>query len=445
MLTNSEDLPTQPPCRLPARDSLAAIVPLQPMSSTSADSVAVPGASIARRRVFIAILAMLSVIIPCGIAWQLRVPMNTGSSDFASFYAAGKIINSGQGTRLYDWSKQVVVQNAIPTDGRQNGFLPYAHAPFEALPFTLLARLPYSVAVWLWWGFNLTLPYVCIWVLLPLVPFLAARLEQVLISIGLFFPFVVAECQGQDSIITLLLCTLSFVCLTRRQFWMAGTIYKPPLALPLILILAISSKKKVPIVAGFLSSCLLLLFVSVALVGWSGVIEYPKFLAVFAASPNEHYHVLEMPNLRGLYFSIFGSFLPDLTIIRAIQITSSLLFIYVGWLLFRSKLEQREAPLAFSLAIVTTVLVAFHEYGHDLSVMFLPVLLVWNYAGETRPLGAKPNLPMPIVAVMLFGPILTLVVPQIYTVFSIGYLIVLCRQIHMTSNTLPPQRLDVTT
>ncbi|HEY1578974.1 MAG TPA: glycosyltransferase family 87 protein [Terracidiphilus sp.] len=417
------------------------------MSSTSTDPIPVIQHSTARRRLLVVFSTVLSLLIPCGVAWQLRGRINSGSSDFSAFYAAGEIVRSGNGARLYDPTVQLNAERAIPRVGLENELLAYAHAPFEALPFAVLARLCYKQAVWMYWLINLALPYVCLWFVLPHLPYVASRSDLAVLAIGVFYPFFVAECQGQDSLFTLMFCTLSFICSMRGRYWAAGSFLglamcKPPLAIPVLLLLVVSSKKHSPVLAGFLTSCVALLMVSLATVGWTGIVAYPRFLSWFAASANEQLPATASPNLRGLFFSVLGSHVSYSVLVRVVQISSILLLIFLVWLLLRTKIQVRDIPLVFSIAITATVLVAFHEYGHDLSLMFLPVILVWNYAAQYRADGGNSRLLMALVPVMLCVPCLTVQYPQIYTCCILFFLAVLCRQIYKTSVARPAEQVN---
>jgi hypothetical protein len=129
-------------------------------------------------------------------------------------------------------------------------------------------------------------------------------------------------------------------------------------------------------------------------------------------------------------------------LVRVVQISSILLLIFLVWLLLRTKIQVRDIPLVFSIAITATVLVAFHEYGHDLSLMFLPVILVWNYAAQYRADGGNSRLLMALVPVMLCVPCLTVQYPQIYTCCILFFLAVLCRQIYKTSVARPAEQVN---
>lgn len=126
------------------------------------------------------------------------------------------------------------------------------------------------------------------------------HVDLVLLCVGAFHPLVISEAQGQDSVLSLFLFVVAFVCLRRgRDFW-AGAIlglalYKPQLVLPAVFILVVASKRRGLIAAGFGVSCICVVLVSIAAVGWKAALGYPRFLTSFkAVDPN---HVLSVYSL----------------------------------------------------------------------------------------------------------------------------------------------------
>src|ERR1700759_2901302 len=93
---------------------------------------------------------------------------------------------------------------------------------------------------------------------------------------------------------------VAFVFLRRgRDFW-AGAIlglalYKPQLVLPAVLILVVASKRRGLIAAGVGVSCICLVLVSLATVGWKAALGYPRFLTRFkAVEPNDIHSVYSL-------------------------------------------------------------------------------------------------------------------------------------------------------
>ena len=65
-------------------------------------------------------------------------------ADFGAFYVAGQIFNTYQPNQIYDTRlHRQLYQEQFPYTP-PDAQLPYVNAPFFILPFTILARLPYS-------------------------------------------------------------------------------------------------------------------------------------------------------------------------------------------------------------------------------------------------------------------------------------------------------------
>lgn len=75
--------------------------------------------------------------------------------DFVAFYGVGRLLNEHPGDRLYDFGVQERIYRELRPSAGFLG-LPYVHAPFEALFFQPLARLPYGVAYFLWLVVGIT-------------------------------------------------------------------------------------------------------------------------------------------------------------------------------------------------------------------------------------------------------------------------------------------------
>jgi hypothetical protein len=156
-----------------------------------------------------------------------------------------------------------------------------------------------------------------------------------------FQPLLTAECQGQDSVLSLLLFTVCFVNLVRGQAWIAGsalafTTYKPQLALAMIAILAITSEKRWRILAGFIETCLGLAALSIAMLGWRACAAYPAFVGRFAADFDDVKSRTEtMPNLRGLMYPIFGTHLSHPVFVLLVGAVSVLFVLAAIWALWR--------------------------------------------------------------------------------------------------------------
>jgi hypothetical protein len=350
------------------------------------------------------------VLLQGGVFWSVRGKVLSGYADFTAFYTAGKLLRQGQGSRLYDPQEQWRVQQEFAKDvAIRQGPLPYLRLPFEALLFVPFAFLPYSAAYVAWLLLNLA-------VLIAVSLFLRRQLESlqefpawlpVLVALA-FTPVFLTLLQGQDSVLVLLFYSLAYVALRegadfRAGCWLGLGLIKPHLVLPFVAIAFLRGKRKVAL--GFFLVAAVLLLVSLAVVGWSGFLHYPSYLWELEqhterglAPPRDN------PNLRGLVEG-FGSGLASSAVI-----TSVIAIISVGlmvWVCARGKniSDGRIANLIFCQAVVGSLLVSYHSFAYDLSLLLLPIFLLvteWD------------RVPRGVTRLALFGPVAVLMCGPIF-------------------------------
>ncbi len=342
-----------------------------------------------QRRVLIGLAVIGSLLLQFSMAWMFRRQIATGVTDFSAFYTGAKIVASGNGSNLYDLATQERVEGAFTVRTHSAGFLPYPHAPLETLLFVPLAAFPYSTATWIWWGCNLPLGYLVLFLLRPHLPLLNNDPELAILGLGCFFPLLFAECQGQDSVLTLLLLTVCFVNLARGRAWIAGsalalTTYKPQFAIVMIAILAVTSERRWRILAGFFQTCFGLAALSIGLLGWHACAAYPAFVGSFASGFDDaKWRTDLMPNLRGLMYAMFGSHLSHSVFVLTVVVMSAVFILAAVWASWGKTMAAQGMHLQFALAVTLTEIIAYHGFLHDMTILLLPLYLVWNSLAET--------------------------------------------------------------
>lgn len=312
--------------------------------------------------------------------------MAAGYGDFIIFYSGAQIINDGKSKELF----KIETQNAYQAkfDVPQLEWpLPFNHAPYELLLFLPLAHLPYPVAHAIWSGVNLVILVIMLRWLLPYVDsrhncFIGA-------SVVGWFPTMEALRLGQDSILSALLLLAVFVALKRKHdawagFLLALGLYKPHLVLPMAGTLLIARRWRS--IAVFIITGVILVAVSIGMVGWQSIFD---FVSILRSMHNYSYIIYpaNMPNIRGLLYDMFqGGNLEFLTVIVTAVICVVLYTLCLH--LWRSEFNVLDSrfDLKFSLTIVTTVLISYHLYAHDLFVVTLSLVLLFRYinSGEVN-------------------------------------------------------------
>ena len=331
------------------------------------------------------------------VAWKDSDLILKGYPDFTGLYAAGQIVRNGEGSRLYDLDLEYQLQLTFaPHVSTRHGALPYLHPPFETLLFAPLSFLPYATAYLVWNGVSLAILAWAIVMLRPHLPlFQAGNLGLwVLISIA-YFPVFICLLQGQDMPLLLLAVAGAYISLRagkdfRAGCWLGLGLFRPQLILPLLFIILLGHtgsrqrwlKSTMMLSAGLGAVAALECAASVAVSGWSGFRYYPKYVWMLEA--NHGYGAIlpaDMPNIRGLVAAL----LPDggRGALLATAGISMAILILAGRVFHRAE-RTRNLELAFSLALVATVITSYHAFMYDLALLLWASLLVLSYLAESE-------------------------------------------------------------
>ena len=172
------------------------------------------------------------------IGWLISVSLGSGNvdlagqvigTDYLEFYAAGLTARLGESERLYDVAYQSQLQQAV-IGHRLKVYYGFITPPFFAWVFAPLSLLPYapSFAVWSLLGL------LGLWLSLRLLG--AAQPRRVLFWSLTWFPVFATISYGQNSLLSLMLLSLTWRLWRRGHSWPAGLVaslllYKPQLLL----------------------------------------------------------------------------------------------------------------------------------------------------------------------------------------------------------------------
>lgn len=368
------------------------------------------------KTVFVLYLAG-AIALNAMIIWQVHDSILQGYSDFAALYAAGKLVQQGRASEMYDRRAQWQVQQEFAATVKiRRGPLPYVRPPFESLLFWPFAYLKYPLSCVLWGTVNL--------VTLLTIPFVlrSVRGEPEAISPGLggvialaFFPVAFDLLQGQDAVVLLLVFSFVFAFLRRGADFQSGMclgagLFKFHLIIPIALIFLL--RRKTRFVLGFLTTALILVLVSATVVGWATLVGYPRYLwDLNRATGVGFITVRSMPNIRGL-FAAFGAYQnsPVVTgVLWAVEVCGIIFTAYI-WRPGRHD-DQPLLAVGFSLSIVVTILTSFYVYAYDMTLMLIPILQLGSFF--LRDLKKRPwshRLLVSCIALLLLTPIYWVVI-----------------------------------
>jgi hypothetical protein len=198
-----------------------------------------------------------------------------------------------------------------------------------------------------------------------------------------FYPIALALMQGQDSILLVMLLAAALHFLRRGRDSIAGLVtgmglFKFQIVLPIALLFLLWRRWR--FLGGFSAATFIAGLVSVLVTGGSQTMKFVQSImsvgggiAAGAGSIQFPLRISIMANLRGLVENLCASALSPETVKILIFVLSAAVILWVG-------VDTLEKTIGDSLvvAIVASVLVSYYLFIHDLSVLFIPVLVALN-------------------------------------------------------------------
>jgi alpha-1,2-mannosyltransferase len=325
------------------------------------------------------------------------------TTDFLNFYAAATIVRQGHGHDLYQPETQEQALEAIL--GRRVAEF-YLHPPFEAAALSPLSYLRIEQAFVIWTLVNLGLLGLLPLIFAECIPFIADRPYLALLSF-VFPPVLAALTLGQDSIMVLFSVSLAYMLWVKKRDFEGGLV----LALAtvkfqyvLILVLFLLLSRKFRLTAGFALGCAFLAVTSVLVTGFSGLIEYFRFVHQFDLH-NGYGNISSdrMMNLRGL---LAGLGWTDHW--RLLFYISSVILVVLTIVCARSIRTARNQPLGFSLCVATALAASPYNYFQDASLLLLPVFLVLDSVVSRSFAGPRARLMIACCVLLFLWPVILL-------------------------------------
>jgi hypothetical protein len=324
--------------------------------------------------------------------------------DFSEFYAAGQIVRQGLGHELYDLKLQAEYQLQVAP---VHAF--YLRPPFEALLFVPLSFLAYRAAYLTWLLFSLALLIAVANLIRRDTNIMNALLQYargIPIDFGLLFILLltfapVMNCLliGQDSVLMLLLYTLSFSALQRRQERTAGVflacgLFKYHLVLPFAIVFAL--RRRWAFLSGFAVGGLVLMAISVMVSGLGVIVSYPKMFLNPGYRKLMNFQPEYAANIHGLISFLAGAKIPAVVSV----VLTAVLSIITLWFTARNW-NENQLDLSFSATVLATILTGFHAFIYDLSLLVLPVAIVCGELAKRNILLRNPAFNIALLVLLL--------------------------------------------
>jgi len=343
-----------------------------------------------------------------GYAFYQSYPGAWARADLRIYLTAAEMVHSGAGHQLYDLNAQFHAQQQIywQAPPRLDMVLPYNHPAFEALPYMLLRPLGPQRAFDLQAIFKTLLMMFAIWLLARRLPhFRAFSLLPAVLWVPAFYPSLGAILNGQDSSELLLLLVLSFLCVRRTRWFMAGMliglcVFKYQLAVPMFVLMLVSSRQW-RFAAGFFTTSLSAALVSVAITGWGGVGAYVQLTHDLQYFRPWLFTASSMPNLRGLIAANLVGIIANDPLFLLVVGLSAMLFLVAAIFCWKFRAANAaEANLLFAFQLAATILVSYHFYPYDFAIFLPAILLALDHIADNG-MDSRPQWWMAAVALLI--------------------------------------------
>jgi Glycosyltransferase family 87 len=323
--------------------------------------------------------AAVTVLIFGAVFWTARSP-NVEKTDFSLVYVGARIVHSGMGSSLYDSNLQKSVRDSLFSHPVP---LFFEHPPFEALLLSPLAKYSFRAASLVWGIFNAAVWIGLMFVLRKFLNWPGDGLAYVFLWI-FFAPLWVALYQGQSSIVVLAAYSMTFVLLRQNLEFAAGIViglglFKFQFILPFVLIFLLC--KKFRFVAGFAVSAAALLLISLAGIGWTGLVGYTRFLLAIGNNPQNvsFGSGVDMPTIHGLVFAVLGRSISGTGLNLVVAALSLALLGWVSWKWNSMRTDHTSEPM-FAAAVGASLLCGSHMFTHDFSPLIVAMLLALGHS-----------------------------------------------------------------
>lgn len=345
--------------------------------------------------------------------------------DFSTYYAAGVLVRTDP-AHLYDLAAQQQVQDTRISP--RGGALPFLHPSYEALLYVPFSLLPYKAAYFSYVGFNLLLLLAVFYAGYPIfstpVPVWQARPGLMILF---FVPVMVTIWQGQDSLLFLLTSCLVWRALAAGRDARAGWVlalglFKFQLAVPMAIVVA--ARRGWRFAAAFAAAGVGVAALCLGMMGRAGAAALLHLLVAGSLARDQGAAAQQamvikppaMPNLVGLLYACGTR---HLAAGAAFAVVAAVSAAVLGWSIFAAR-RARQLRVAYAIAMVCAVLVSYHLFLYDVTLLLAPMALL---GAETDWRILLTLFGLPAILLLFTGPqwLFLLALPTLALLASAGW------------------------
>ena len=311
---------------------------------------------------------------------QLKTPKIYRHADYMAFYAAGDIAKTGTLSALYDLEQQHAVQERVSDRTLDlEEIYPYIHPPFIVPVLGVITDENY-VASFSRWGIVLLIFNALVTYILSKNLQYERSWEGILffVAVLLFYPSFMGILKGQDTGILLLGVSIWMIGFLRGKDKVAGlalslVTLRPHIALVLAIPFLFNRRN---VFKWFVVGASVLTFFSIALIGFEGTFDYIELLRISSRGDGFQLRPDAMFNLVGIFArSSFTISHKSLEMVGWLGFGLVILGLSFFWAKSKEITEKH-----LSIAIILGILSAPHLHYHDLSLLILPLIVLFQWA-----------------------------------------------------------------
>ena len=344
------------------------------------------------------------------VAWLVSLAIGPGltdisrtiiGADFVAYYTGGRFFLEGRMAELFDFSAQEAFQAGLASPVVTDKFFAFVYPPFSAVLYAPFAFGDYLAGLLLYWGVGLLTLALSLYLLRKeVMPASAPPTGRLLLISFLFFPTLTWFLYGQNTVLTLLLYTLTFVLLRRGHDLAAGValgllLYKPQLAIALAVMLLVKLRWRA-LIGGVLGAGLwIAIGYGISPAAMRDFVRISPSVAELVRS-GVSYKSWGVHSLYEFSFLLLdGLWRTGADILAVLLSAGGLLALIIWWRRTPWQPGIRAWDLTLAATVALGLLISPHLYLYDLMLLLLPLAIVWSYhfhGTAGRPLDGGPLL-----------------------------------------------------
>ncbi len=322
-------------------------------------------------------------------AWLLSTFLGQGTMDLANqvigtdylqFYAAGVTLREGHSLDLYNFEYQSKLEQAIIGPGLPS-FYAFLTPPFLAWLYVPFSYLPY---VWSFIAWSI-LGLLFIWISLRLL--MHSQPLRGFVWTLTWFPIFASVSFGQNSLLSLLLFSLTFWLWKKEKYLAAGVVsslllFKPQMVLGIVLLWLLEWRLSWKSLLGMLLGGGIL----AGLCFWllpDASLAYIRIVRDFLPTMiyQEQFPLWHMHSLRGFWALLFPG---NTWLVEGLSLLLSVAGV-IGFIYFWRS-QRLNKSILFAGAICLTIWITPHAMIYDWSILLIPAILIWQEVAELKSL-----------------------------------------------------------